>query len=179
MALSLLHGMKCGLLLIAAVGSGQEIVRPPAVFVDRGACPGECCTYGAWRSTQQVQLFAGPAKSSTSQGRVDAGATVLALTGEVHTRAGKFVVRRASPPHQPGDVIWVYTRLGEGWYRVWRAGEMFKEEIAVAPDHQNPDDWGYFTLAPVSVWWVRVKLQDGRKGWTDAPDRFSGTHSCG
>ncbi len=178
MGLTVLHGITLGLLVITTVGSDQKL-EPPAVFVDRGACPGECCTYGSWRAIHEVELFARPAKSSTSLGHVRAGSTVVALTGEVHTTAGKFVVRKPSHPYRTGDVIWVYTRLGEGWYRVWRAGNMVDQEISVAPDHQNPDDWGYYKLAPVSVWWVRIKLQDGRQGWTNAPELFSGTHSCG
>lgn len=99
--------------------------------------------------------------------------------GEVHTKAGKFVVRKESPPYKVGDVLWVYTRLGEGYYRVWHAGAMVAEEIFVAPDHPNPDDWGYFETAPGSTWWIGLRKQDGLEGWTDAPEHFSGTHSCG
>ena len=97
----------------------------------------------------------------------------------MHTKAGKFVVRKQSPPYKVGDVIWVYTYLGEGYYRVWRAGEMVTQEISVMPNHGNPDDWGYYQRLPESHWWIRLRKENGLKGWTNAPKRFSGTHSCG
>ena len=176
---NLLRGIALAVLLIGADANGQALGRPPEVFVDRGACPGECCTYGAWLATRTVDLYRAPGETVTRIGQVAAGSAVVALTGEVRTKAGKFVVRKASPPYRPGDVIWVYTNLGEGFYRVWRAGEIVTQEISVAPDHQNPDDWGYYERQPVSRWWVRVRRQDGHEGWTNSPERFSGSRSCG
>lgn len=87
----------------------------------------------------------------------EAGAYVDAQTGQVHNKAGKFVVRRDSPPYKSGDVIWVYTYLGEGSYKAWRAGEMVEEEMSVVPKRENPDDWGHFERAPDSRWWVRLR----------------------
>jgi hypothetical protein len=176
---TLMHTIGLGLLLMTVLAQERATPQPPALFVDPGACPGECCRYGVWRATREVTLYANPGKSTSVVGRVHAGATVSAVSGEVHTRAGTFVVRIASGSYRPGDVIWVYTRLGEGWYRVWRRGEMVDEEISVAPEHRSPDDWGHYTRPPLSVWWVRLRLQDGPEGWTKTPEHFSGTHSCG
>lgn len=89
------------------------------------------------------------------------------------------MVRKDSPPYRPGDIIWVYTDLGEGYYRVWRAGQMVTQEISVVPNHANPEDWGLYKVVPVSHWWVRVRRLDGHEGWTNVPWHFSGTHSCG
>ena len=175
--LRLHSGLLAGL-LFASGGYGQGTAEPPAVFVDRGACPGECCVYGSWRAERSVDLYEAPAEGARQVGQIEAGAVVRALTGQVRTIAGRFVVRKETPPYRPGDVIWVYTDLGEGYYRVWNAGEMVTQEISVAPDHQNPDDWGYYDPAPVSHWWIRVRQEDGREGWTNAPESFSGTDSC-
>jgi hypothetical protein len=165
--------------LLPVCGYGQTLSRPPALFVDRDACPGECCTYGSWRAERATTLYATPSVAAKVVGRVEAGSVVDALTGEVHTKAGKFVVRKASEPYRAGDVIWVYTYLGEGGYRVWRAGKMAVEEISVQPGHENPDDWGHFERVPVSTWWIHLRGPDGREGWTNASSHFSGTHSCG
>lgn len=166
-------------LLLSSRGYGASFPKPPEYFVDRGACPGECCTYGTWRAERSTDLYVAPTAGAKVVGRVAAGSYVEARTGQVHTRAGKFVVRRESPPFRTGDVIWVYTDLGEGYYRVWRAGEMVTQEISVIPSHQNPDDWGYYDRAPSSRWWVKVRTKGGLEGWTNTPKRFSGTHSCG
>ncbi len=169
----------CAAVLFSSGGGGQRLEKPPEVYVDRGGCPGECCTYGTWRAERAVILHEAARERSKIIGRVDAGSEVLAETGEVHTRAGKFVVRRESPPYRVGDTIWLYTYVGEGFYKVWRAGEMVEQEISVMPDQTSPNDWGYYARAPHSVWWIRVKVKGGAVGWTNAPDNFSGTHSCG
>jgi hypothetical protein len=168
-----------GLLVLALVGGcSGETPEPPEYYVDRGACPGECCTYGTWKAEQSVDLYETPSAEARIVGRVEVGSYVDARTGDVHTTAGKFVVRKDSPPYRAGDVIWVYTYLGEGYYLVWRAGEMLAEEISVRPDHQKPDDWGYYEKAPASDWWVKVSTKDGLEGWTNRPKRFSGNDSC-
>lgn len=41
------------------------------------------------------------------------------------------------------------------------------------------DDWGYFETAPKSVWWVKVKLRNGREGWTRETQNFAGKDKCG
>ena len=171
-------GTLCVLLfLVGACNSAFS--NPPEFFIDRGACPGECCTYGKWRADQTTGLYGKPIAGSKIVGQVKSGSDVHAQTGEVHTNAGKFVVRKESPPYKPGDVIWIYTYLGEGYYKVWRAGEIIAEEISVMPDHKNPDDWGYYDRVPDSQWWIKLKTKDGLEGWTNTPRNFSGTHSCG
>ena len=169
----------CAAVMASAPGGQQVLRRPPEMFVDLGACPGECCTYGTWRAERAVVLREAPSERSGTVASVAVGSEVQAETGQVHTRAGKFVVRRESPPYRAGEVIWLYTYRGEGFYKVWRAGQMVEQDISVMPDHTSPDDWGYYASVPHSVWWVRVRLESGLVGWTNAPASFSGTHSCG
>jgi hypothetical protein len=168
----------CLLVFVSVGGCSAATPEPPEYYVDRGACPGECCTYGTWRAEQSADLYEAPSAEARTVGRVEVGSYVDARTGDVHTKAGKFVVRRDVPPYRAGDVIRVYTDLGEGHYKVWRAGEMVDQEISVMPDHQNPDDWGYYEKAPEWHWWVKVKTKDGLEGWTNQPERFSGNDSC-
>ena len=167
--------------VVAALGvtPTQHFAKAPAVFLDRGACPGECCTYGKWRAKRTTKLYEAPTRGARVVGQVEAGTYVEALTGQVHTRAGRFVVRNATPPYKVGEVIWVYTYLGEGYYKIWRAGEIVSEEISVTPDQQNQNDWGYYERAPESLWWINVRKENGLEGWTDRSINFSGTHSCG
>jgi hypothetical protein len=64
------------------------------VFVDSGACPGEGCGYGVWRATRAVALRAAPSDTAPEIGTIDAGELACAVTGEVHTVPGRFVVAR-------------------------------------------------------------------------------------
>ena len=118
--------VTCAVLCVAAARPAA-VTTPPAYFVDRGACPGECCTYGQWRATKATSLYEAPRLGTRIVARVETGSEVAAETGEVHTKPGKFIVRKESPPYRAGDVIWVYTYLGEGQYKVWRDGKMLQK----------------------------------------------------
>jgi hypothetical protein len=97
--------------------------RPPAVYIDKGACPFECCTYREWRTEQSTVAYARPDKRSSRIGRFKAGTAVVALTGEVRSTPGRFTVRKPHGQYKPGDVLWVYTPLGEGAYKVGSKAE--------------------------------------------------------
>jgi hypothetical protein len=67
----------------------------PAFYVDKGACPFECCTYREWRAEKPTRLYADPNADSPFVGVAEKGIFVKAETGEVHTTTpGKFIVKR-------------------------------------------------------------------------------------
>src|SRR5215218_2259390 len=88
---------------------------PPKVLIDKGICPGEGCSYeGKARVTGSTKVYAGPNERSSEVWEFAAGVVVTSSESEVHTAAGRFVVKRAYGSHRPGDVLWVYTYIGEG-----------------------------------------------------------------
>ena len=156
------------------------------VFVDREFCPFECCQYGDWTTRSAVALYAEPSDDAEVVGRLDAGQRVLAVSGEVHTVPGRFVVHRAHGRYRPGDVLRVYTYVGEGFFRVEFDGEISLEELGFGPHGVIPDSrcsdhpscFGELDEELVYTWWVRVELDDGLRAWTRDASEFDGTDGC-
>jgi hypothetical protein len=163
------------LLFIASAACADD---HPAFYIDVGACPFECCVYRSWRTEKTTTIYAEPKAGSSVVGVAEKGAVVDARTGEVHTRPGKLVVRRDVAHLRKGDILWVYTYLGEGRFKVWHGGRFTEEDIDF--DYRNPtlSDWGYFGILPHSVWWVKLRTSKGVEGWTDHPQNFSNKDEC-
>jgi hypothetical protein len=163
--------------------------NPPAVYVDKGACPFECCTYRKWRAEKTTIAYARPDKGSKVIGKFKAGARIVALTGQVRTVVpGKFVVIKAHGEYKPGDVLWVYTPLGEGFYKVWFNGKMFDEQLdyvtgpferTIPKCEETPDCWGKLERELQVDWWVKIRSADGWIGWTNQAENFSNKDGCG
>jgi hypothetical protein len=151
----------------------------PVFYIDKGACPFECCTYREWRAEKTTRLYAKPKTSSPVVGVAVEGTIVKAQAGEVHTRPGKLIVKRDVAAFRKGDILWVYTYLGEGFFKIWYRGRFIEEEVDF--DYRNPtsDDWGYFEVLPHSVWWARLRTSKGIEGWTSHPENFSNKDACG
>ncbi len=111
------------LMIASGFQSQQQETRPPK-FIDRGACPFECCQYGDWRVEKETPIYAERDHQSRMVGTLEAGTNVAALTGEVHTVPVRFVVKRKRWRYVPGDVLWVYTYLGEGYFKVRYKGKL-------------------------------------------------------
>lgn len=162
--------------------------RPPSLYVDKGACPFECCTYRRWKTVRATVAYARPNKRSRRVGTFKAGSSVVGLTGEVRTAPGRFVILRAHERYKPGDVLWVYTPLGEGFYKGWFKGRMYDEgleymtgpyERSIPGCEETPQCWGKLEKEIQSEWWVKVRSAEGWVGWTDQADNFSDKDACG
>ncbi len=163
-------------------------VHPPT-FTDRGACPFECCTYQRWTVASDTVAYDKPERGSRRVGMFKKGSRVRGLTGEVWiTQPGKYVVTKPHDKYKPGDILWVYTPLGEGFYKVWFKGRIFEENMypmGWTIPHQGPtcaetsDCWGEIAVPLKDDWWVKVRSQSGWIGWTDQTENFHGMDSCG
>ena len=118
-------------LLLAAVAGAAD--APPATFIDRGACPFECCVYRTWQTRADTVAYARPDRGAPVVGRLKAGAPVEAVTGEVHSRPVRFVVKKPHGEFGVGESFWVYTYLGEGHFKVWRDGAMREVDLGFSP----------------------------------------------
>ena len=164
------------LLLVASVVYAHDY---PVFYVDKGACPFECCTYRDWGTEKITKLYAEPKTSSPVVGFAEKGAIVKAETGEVHTKPGKLIVKRDVTTFRKSDILWVYTYLGEGYFKIWYRGKFIEDQIDF--NYRNPasDDWGYFEVMPKSVWWVKVTTPAGLEGWSNQSENFSNKDACG
>jgi hypothetical protein len=166
-----------------------EAENHPAVYVDEGVCPFECCTYGKWRADTATVLLSAPTRQARAVGQVAAGSSIDAVGGKVITEAGRFVVTRDHDKHHRGDVLWVYTYIGEGYFRVWHAGRMGQEQLEFSPAEGGTSGdrcqeserwcWGKLDRPLRTKWWVRLRTDRGSEGWTDKPENFTGSDACG
>jgi hypothetical protein len=100
--------MKQLLLAIAVILLGSAEVcagSPPAEYIEAGACPFECCTYRAWNTKTDTAAYVQPDRTARVVGVLKAGTTVEAVTGEVHAKPVRFVVKRPHGGHNPGDIL--------------------------------------------------------------------------
>jgi hypothetical protein len=176
--------MKLALAVLACCLAVAD--QPPGFFVDRGACPFECCQYGAWTVTKATVAYARPDVRSPKVATLTTGTRVTALTGEVHTRPSRFVVTKPHERYRPGDVLWVYTYLGEGVFTVWFKGEMVEQALGFSPYGGTsgtrcdvPECWGRLDHELRSTWWVNIETADGRVGWSNQAEHFGGKDACG
>jgi len=162
--------------------------KPPARYVDRGACPFECCTYRAWRTEKTTVGYAKPSKRSKRVGVYTAGSNVVGVTGEVRTVPGKFIITKPHGKYKPSDVLWVCTPLGEGFYKVWFRGRMSQEALDYmnGPYEQShptcdetPNCWGRLQKPMRVEWWVKIKSASGWVGWTHETENFSNMDARG
>jgi hypothetical protein len=171
--------VKRTLALVLFVWSAAQADDHPVYYVDKGACPFECCTYREWKAEKATTLYAERRTNSRVAGIVEIGALIKAQTGEVHTMPGKLIVRRGVTNFKKGEVLWVYTYLGEGYFKIWHRGEFIEDQIDFNYRNPSPDDWGMFETMPTSVWWIKVRTPSGVEGWTNEPENFTNMDACG
>ncbi len=200
--------MKTGALLLLVVstaaagqakdGKAPAPWKPGTPFIDRGACPGECCTYREWTSLQPFDLVAAPG-STKVVGRVAAKEKVTAETGEVHVTGAKATVvrerelesrpkgKQAKSKVKPGDVVWVLTPVGEGYSVVWIDGLFYLEETwfidasSCSGPAARPECWAKLDAPekrPAYAWWVRLRTAKGVTGWTRHEGQLTGSDAC-
>lgn len=185
----LAHGtiLLLATIMFVGVAAGAES-KHPEHFVDKGECPFECCTYRDWHVDKDTVLRSEPKAKSKIVSHLKVGTDVAALTGEVHSTPGRFVMIKPYGKYKSGDELWVYTYLGEGEYRVFFDGEMIVENLMSTLRYGDAhgksrflpeNEFGKMQEEPVSVWWVQIRDTNGVLGWTNEPDNFSNKDACG
>lgn len=176
--------LALALILLPTVVTGGD--SPPARYIDKGACPFECCIYRAWNAKKDTIFHAHPDKASKVIGIVEMGTTVEAITGEVHSSPVRFVVKKPHAEYTPGDILWVYTYLGEGHFKVWRNGVMQEENLGFSPYggspgarcENNEQCWGELEAELNFSWWVKLRSSEGWQGWSYQPEHFGNKDAC-
>lgn len=172
--------MTFAILLLVVVTSSPAQRSRAQVYIDKGACSGEGCSYGRWQTTQTTVAYAAPDERSRQVGNFRAGTKVVALTGAVYTVPGLFVVKKTHGKYKVSDVIRVYTYHGEGWFKVQFKGRWYREDLGFSPWGGSAGKrcevtelcWGELKTELKTTWWVRVKSAEGWVGWTNQPGNF-------
>jgi len=147
-----------------------QTATPPSIHIDKGACPFECCTYREWTARTDATLVESP-NSKKVVGHIKKGQKILALTGEVHSRPLRVVVRNGYPEIgvKPGEAIYILHYMGEGYWKIWHGGK--EDEIQDYP--------GGGSAKPKTTWWIKLKSSSGVVGWTVEHGNFDNQDACG
>ncbi|NJN47976.1 MAG: hypothetical protein HC808_17530 [Candidatus Competibacteraceae bacterium] len=182
-------------LLYAASGYGLEVKEStgtldklPEVYVDKGACPFECCTYGDWIVLEETKLYDQP-DGTQAVAALERCEKVQGVTGEVHVRPNPVEVIKAMVDDignrfEPGDQFYLLTPQGEGFFKAWANGVLFDVDgvfiLSKEDCEANINDcWAVYQNEPSEdPWWVQVKTSSGETGWT-RQSHFDGQDSCG
>lgn len=173
-------------LLIGLFLAGNAFAQGPKVpYKDVGACPFECCIYRQWTANKNTVLYKQMSEKSPIAFRVKRREKVTGVTGVVITnRAGTvkalkdFTVQELSndlPPKEftvkAGDIFYVLTSVGEGFYKLWYQGKFFQDQIDTNKNMQ-------ILTTPFDVWWMKIKNRKGQIGWTKLPENFDNKDGC-
>jgi len=158
----------------------KNLANVPQVYIDHGACPGEGCLYGEWKSKKATPLYSDNLGQSVV-GTVGENEQVMALTGEVHIKPVKGRVLVASDKYnfKIGDVVYRLTYQGEGIFNLWHNGKLsshFHSDDCkpIGPnarcrfEFEEKFDWARMIL------WIVIMRQNGQIGWIKDYKNFSG-----
>ena len=142
--------------------------KPPARFMDVGACPFECCTYRQWAVRDSPRLLDRP-NGKKVVGNLRKGEVVNGLTGVVISTPVAVKADRAIPETRikAGDIFYILHYAGEGYWKVWFHGKItfVHQSVVNIPE-------------PKSEWWVKVKKASGVVGWILSDKHFLHQDAC-
>ncbi len=174
-----------GFSLAGSTAAAQDI-KPPIPYLDRGACPFECCTYRRWTVEKDTFVYKQRSIKSDIAFQVKKGEHVTGVTGVVITlKPGKVIVRKVQTLDQdrrvrmkPGDIFYLLHYEGEGYSKFWFRGKIYSDEIPLPGTGQTSTAFQVVSQ-PETVWWVQVKNLRGQIGWTKEHDHFGNMDACG
>lgn len=142
-------------------------------LVVEGACPFECCTYGAWVARAAIDVRTEPRMDAEVAFELQPGERFDAPTGSVIVSAPGLArvdgrVQLYAPDGAPGPEVGPGTELtvlepqAEGFFWVWFEGRRWSTDLGfmdqgrMAGEIVDPAMWR---------WWVRVRTGSGQAGW--------------
>jgi len=161
----------------------RKLSRPTLPRVDEHACPFEGCRFGKWTVRQDVALYSTWKRNRTVVGRLRKGQVVTATTGiNITFEPSEILVTAPIPQYnlQPGDLVFGYMNVGEGFLNAWFNGfwvDLF-DSSAIAPGCVR-NCAGKFVKPGRYEWWVRIRFGDRLTGWSNQTDRFDGKDALG
>jgi hypothetical protein len=158
---------------------------PKMPYKDAGACPFECCVYRQWTANKTTLIYKEMSEKSPVAFKVGRREKVTGVTGVVVTKkagtvkalknltakefSGDFSEKEFSI--KAGDIFYVLTSIGEGFYYLWYKGKLFQDQIDTQKNMK-------ILTMPVADWWVKIKNRKGRIGWTKLPENFDNKDGC-
>src|SRR5262249_41668321 len=108
----------------------QKAPKPALPKLDRNACPFEGCKFGKWTVREPVRIYSTWKTERKPLLTLSKGQAVTALTG-IHITFEPSEIRVTAPIPQyglkPGDTVFGYMTLGEGFFNAWFNGYWVEE----------------------------------------------------
>lgn len=171
--------------LVSACPASEAQEQPPANYENWGVCPFECCEYRDWTASADIPVHESRSDKSAVVFHLQKQEKLRALTGVVVTekagvvRLNKAVqdgyvkgVDRPQLTFKAGDIIYMLSPLGEGFFLFWYRGKVYTSgiELAAMPGVDGKD--------ARMTWWKQVENKTGKRGWTTS-NNFSNVDACG
>ena len=153
--------------------------KPVLPKIDENSCPFEGCQFGAWKATNDVQLFTSWKEDRKLVRTISKGEGVTAITGvHITFEPSEMQVTLPMPDYglKPGDIVYGYMYKGEGVFSAWYNGYWVEDfdGSGVAGAGCNRNCNAKLLREARVEWWVQVKMKDGTTGWTKDTDNFEG-----
>jgi hypothetical protein len=103
----------------------QKASKPELPKINENACPFEGCQFDAWTATDEVQIYSTWKSDRKPIAKAAKGELVTTITG-IHITFEPDEIQVTAPIPEyglnPGDTIFGYMRLGEGFFSAWFNG---------------------------------------------------------
>jgi len=157
--------------------------KPALPKIDQNACPFEGCRFGKWIVHEPVQVYDTWKSGRKLLKTLGQAEEVTAVTG-IHITFQPAEIQVTAPIAdyglKPGDTVFGYMSIGEGFFNAWFNGYWVEEFDGSGI--QTPDGSGCrlhcnakLLKAARSEWWVMIKLKNGTIGWTREGNKFEGS----
>lgn len=162
----------------------QKTPKPELPKINENACPFEGCQFGTWTATDEVQIYSTWKSDRKLVATAAKGEVVTAITGvHITFEPDEIEVTAPIPEYglKPGDTIFGYMKLGEGFFNTWFNGYWMEDF-----DGSGVSGLGCEKKCNAKLlkpgrfeWWVEIKTKNGTTGWTKDPDKFDGKDALG
>jgi hypothetical protein len=169
----------------ATRASSVIMPRPPSLpAIVQNILPGEGWVPGTYKLHGQAIIFDTWKSSRRRIAVLESGARIAILSGLSEVIKPDLITVTSPIPElqlNPGDNLLRYTNRGEGNADFWAGGRWYRDldgSFVTEVDGTGCQSQckAHVAESGRKTWWFRIRLADGRLGWTDAANSLEDLH---